>query len=252
MPNTERDNLKLIGDNQLRLDQPIYQYDYSRRKELLQHLLQHHSSRGKILDLGCGCGAYRDFFASQGFSQIFGLDLSFERAEIAFKYGYDSIVVARGQETPHSDNEFDVVVNQSVLVNVLHYEERLAMVREAFRILKPGGFYLVNFPALEGEKTIRVFNRLFLVDLAKRIKDRLISKPGEKVDPSVYCTSWTSSEMESILEKAGFRVEIKLGHLYLYPEALHLVIPVLRLLDKLLSKRFPYKGRETYILASKP
>ncbi len=252
MQNNTRENLELIGSNRIRLDRPFYRYDFSRRKELLEQLLENHSRRGKMLDFGCGCGAYHDFFASQGFSQVFGLDLSLERAKTAGKCGYNNVVVAHAQETPYPDKMFDVVVNQSVLVNVLQYEDRLAIVREAFRILKPGGSYLVNFPPLEGEKTIRLFNRLFLVGLAKKVKDKLVRNSQNKVDPSVYCTRWSKSEMESLLDNVGFRVEQKLGHLYLYPEALHLVPPVLSLLDKLLYKRLPYKGQETYILAVRP
>jgi hypothetical protein len=51
------------------------------------------------------------------------------------------------EDTPYPHN-FDVVVNQEVLVHVLQEEDRTAMIAETKRVIKPGGTISVRFARL--------------------------------------------------------------------------------------------------------
>lgn len=249
---TELDNIDIIGGTPDKNDKkPINIYNFSRRKKLLKTLLSFARNRGRLLDLGCSKGSYCEFFRGEGFKEIYGLDLSRQRAAIAMEQGYDSVLVGRGQEIPFPDGYFEVVVNQEVLVHVLQYNDRLAMVRESYRVLKKNGLYILSFPSLEGRKTISLFNRLLLVDLAKALKDKLTDSGAKKKDPSVYCCFPPAHEMEEVLLKTGFEIQERLGHLYYYPEALSRMVSILKLLDSLLYRKLPYHCSVTYIMSRK-
>jgi SAM-dependent methyltransferase len=253
VPRTEEDTLEIIGKNEERTDKAIYRYDLKRRRVLIHKLLKGLDSRDSLLDLGCSNGSFFNFFKEEGFREIHGVELSPVRAKTARKRGYDSIFVGKGQSTPFPDRKFDVIVNQEVLVHVLRYEDRMAMIREARRLLKPGGLYILSFPPTEGRGAIRKANRLCLIDQLKGLKNRLAGRDkSHRITPSLYCRYWSGRQMESMLEEAGFEVVQRLGHLYYYPEALHLILPLLGLLDRLLYRSLPYYGSACFVSSTRP
>ena len=250
-PCTEDEHLELIGKNEERTDKAIYRYDLKRRRELIRELLEGFNRRDRMCDLGCSNGSFFEFFKQEGFKEVHGVELSPVRAEFARRRGYDSVYVGKGQNTPFPENQFDVVVNQAVLVHVLQHEDRIAMIREAYRILRQGGLYIVSFTSTEGKTAIRKANRLLLIDLLKRLKDKLIKKNSSRIDPSLYCRYWPAEEMERMLTEAGFEIKTRLGHHFYYPEALHYFVPLLKILDRLLYRSIPYYGLVTFISAVK-
>lgn len=251
VPRTEEDTLEIIGKNEERTDKAIYRYDLKRRRELIHELLEGFNRRYRMCDLGCSNGSFLDFFKQEGFKEVHGVELSPIRAEFARQRGYDSVYIGKGQSTPFPENHFDVVVNQAVLVHVLQYEDRMAMIREAHRILRPGGLYIVSFTSTEGKTAIQKANRLLLINLFKRLKDKLIKKNSSRIDPSLYCRYWPAEEMERMLTEAGFEIKTRLGHHFYYPEALHYFVPLLKIVDRLLYKSIPYYGLATFISAVK-
>ena len=247
---TEFDNIERIGKKQEVLEKPIYIYDLETRKKLISRLLDGYDKRERLLDLGCSNGFYYDLFRDERFKELHGVDISYERASVAHSRGYDSVTICRGQNIPMPDNYFDVVINQEVLVHVLREEDRQAMINEAFRLLKPGGMYILSFPSLNALKAINTANKITLVEYLKAAKDRL-NGSGEKNNPAEYCRYWTGQRMEDMLREAGFTIRNKLGHMYLYPEALHVFPPLLNVLDSALRSRIPYLGKITYVSSIK-
>ena len=247
---TEFDNIERIGKKQEVFDKPIYTYDLETRKKLISRLLDGYDKREHLLDLGCSNGFYYDFFKNEGFKELHGVDISYDRAAVARSRGYDSVTICRGQNIPLPDNYFDVVINQEVLVHVLREEDRQAMINEAFRVLKPGGIYILSFPSLDALNAINTANKITLVEYMKNVKDRL-KGVQEKNNPAEYCRYWTGHRMEQMLREAGFEIRDKLGHMYLYPEALHAFPPLLGVLDSALRTRIPYLGKITYVSSTK-
>jgi ubiquinone/menaquinone biosynthesis C-methylase UbiE len=102
---------------------------------------------GKVLDIGCGSGVYLQEFFAMGFD-CYGLDISQEMVEtcenlLGAKEHPDRVHVARGEveHLPYKDEEFDLVICIGVLGYLLRDERALA---ELKRIVKPGGYLLVN------------------------------------------------------------------------------------------------------------
>jgi ubiquinone/menaquinone biosynthesis C-methylase UbiE len=107
----------------------------------------------KVLEVGCGFGIFvfvmrRDYGcecigiepAEQGFDTSFTL-----AKEIALEYGMPSDVIldAKGERLPFPDASFDFVFSSTVLE---HTDDPKAVLGEAVRVLKPGGYMQFVFP----------------------------------------------------------------------------------------------------------
>lgn len=91
---------------------------------------------GKILDLGAGYGAYRSVLEQSGNCYI-GLDTQSCNATLD--------VLADGRQLPFVANEFDTVFCSQVLE---HTPEPQRLLREAHRVLSPGGVLILSAPHL--------------------------------------------------------------------------------------------------------
>ena len=102
---------------------------------------------GKALDIGCGSGVYLREFFNMGFD-CYGIDISSEMVEacktlLRADQHPDRIHLFQGEveKLPFKDNEFDLVICIGVLGYLLRDEKALG---ELKRIVKPGGYLLVN------------------------------------------------------------------------------------------------------------
>ncbi|MDD3043267.1 MAG: class I SAM-dependent methyltransferase, partial [Methanosarcinaceae archaeon] len=108
--------------------------------------------KNEILDIGCGPGKISLRLASLGHS-VWGIDLNGEGIEIAKTFAEEADLEERlefrvGDATalPYASEKFDLVLMQAFLTTVPGPEPRAKAVREAFRVLKPGGsLYISEF-----------------------------------------------------------------------------------------------------------
>ena len=91
----------------------------------------------RILDLGCGEGVLVEKFRKKGYN-IVGMDLN-----------YDSEHVIKGNimDTKLNSSSFDVVLCLDVLEH-LNFEEQELAIKEANRVIKPNGTFLLTLPNL--------------------------------------------------------------------------------------------------------
>lgn len=96
-----------------------------------------------ILDLGSGTGHFADFMQKKGF-KVTGLDPSEGMLEYARK-NFPDVPFIKGiaSELPFPDAQFDYVLCIEVL-RYLHPDDVAASYREIYRVLKPGGSFLVT------------------------------------------------------------------------------------------------------------
>jgi SAM-dependent methyltransferase len=126
-----------------------------------------------ILDCGCGTGANLELLGQ--FGRALGFDLSEVGLRLAREAGRTS--VARGTVTaaPFPNGAFDLVTSFDVLYSLEEPDERAA-VSELFRVLKPGGFAVINvaaMPVLTGDHSVlsherRRYTRASLRQLLER------------------------------------------------------------------------------------
>ena len=98
----------------------------------------------RLLDGGCGLGDWTLCFARQGFS-VAGLDLSRQTvAQLKLRFPEAEFVDGDIRHTGFPDNSFDAYFSWGVFE---HFESGLQdCVREAYRIVKPGGWLFVTVP----------------------------------------------------------------------------------------------------------
>lgn len=100
-----------------------------------------------VLDLGCGHGALIYFLQSAGYRNVQGVDVSPEQVAEALRLGIEGIheeeLLATLRNLP--DHSQDVVIAFDVIEH-LTKSELLLFVDEVFRVLKPGGRWLIHAP----------------------------------------------------------------------------------------------------------
>jgi len=95
----------------------------------------------RVLDVGCGLGLYVRRFRNVA-AEVHGVDVDPERVREA-SLELPNIREASAESLPYPDASFDVVLSHEVLE---HVPSDRAAVREALRVLKPGGRLVVFVP----------------------------------------------------------------------------------------------------------
>ena len=112
-------------------------------------------SHHHILDIGCGLGGPARYFAQRFGCRVSGVDITEPFVETAKRLNKllgmsDTVAVehGNGQRLPYGDNTFDGEYSQHVTMNVA---DRLQFFAEAYRMLKPGGFFALTEHGLGAE-----------------------------------------------------------------------------------------------------
>ncbi|QQE12076.1 class I SAM-dependent methyltransferase [Planctomycetota bacterium] len=99
------------------------------------------SEKQRLLDYGCGIGISAVRFAKLGY-EVDGFDISQDNLdiadELASKYELDDRCCfdqMAAETLNYEDNRFDVIVG----IDILHHIDIAESVKEAYRVLKPGG-----------------------------------------------------------------------------------------------------------------
>jgi len=101
----------------------------------------------RLLDIGYGSGMYSIAFAKSG-TDTYGLEVNPVLHEIAKEglkeaHVYADFRLYDGSTFPFADNFFDYIFSVSVIE---HVDDARMMVREACRVLKPGGKFYLAYP----------------------------------------------------------------------------------------------------------
>jgi 2-polyprenyl-3-methyl-5-hydroxy-6-metoxy-1,4-benzoquinol methylase len=140
---------------------------------------------GRLLDFGCGAGSFLLTMAEQGW-QVTGLDASVGAVQhIREHHGLTALVGT----LPHPElrpGSFEVVTMWHSLEHVHH---PLAILREAHRLLVPGGKLIVATPNIAG------------------LPFRLFGPSWFALDLPRHLTHFTPATLTAMLQAAGFRPE---------------------------------------------
>ncbi len=184
----------------------IWTRGLERRLEIMRRRVDLEGKR--ILDIGCGVGAF--VRRLREFSQrVAGIDIDAERVIEGGKEVPD-LALAVGESLPFTDGVFDIVLLHEVLE---HVTDDRATLREARRVLAPGGRVVIFCPnrlypfethgIFLGKRY--VFGNMPLVNyLPDPLRDRLVP----------HARAYTGSGLRRIYRRAGLRPIV---HSYVFP-----------------------------------
>ena len=133
----------------------------------------------RLLDCGCGTGANLDLLGTRG--RAYGFDLTEVGLRIGLENGRSRLARASVTAVPFPTAAFDIVTSFDVLYSLEDEDERAA-IAEMYRLLKPGGFAIVNvaaMPMLRGDHSV----------LSREVR------------------RYSSGDLRARLERAGFVIE---------------------------------------------
>lgn len=162
--------------------------------EVLQQMLQHVVTRGSLLDLGCGTGAWLARLQRHGFRDVLGTDCD----EAAF--GLDGTAYRRVDlDSNFGDGigrSFDVITAIEVIE---HVENPAGFLREARKLVNPGGFLFVTTPNVE---CIQGRLRFLLHGELRNFEDDRSADPT-RISPQL------SSLLPRLATRAGWKIDAR-------------------------------------------
>jgi len=160
-----------------------------------------------ILDVGCGEGALLNRLGLSGF----GVDLNPSRLALARERGL-SVMHGDGTKLPFRDNQFASVVSMEVLE---HVPEMAGMMREVYRVLEPGGHWIVSVPSVTLRSRYEMWRekRPYYCDGEEHYRE--FSESDVKGFEHRFMRV---SDFISMFESCGFTVTNRDGVRYVFPQ----------------------------------
>jgi len=110
--------------------------DHLFRAKILEHLKPEH----ELLDLGAGAGIVEQMNFRGLAKKVCGVDLD-ER--VTSNPCLDEGKIADAEKIPYSEASFDMVISDNVMEHIV---DPTAVLREIYRVLKPGGVFMFKTP----------------------------------------------------------------------------------------------------------
>ncbi len=130
-----------LEDKSITLGHPSYVWQQGQERRL-GLVLKHVDLKGKrLLDIGCGIGAYLGQF-SRFTRHVYGVEVDMERVSRARERA-PSVMQAVAERLPFQSGSFDMVFLHEVLE---HVQDDVEALREACRVTRPGGRIVVYVP----------------------------------------------------------------------------------------------------------
>lgn len=150
----------------------------------LLHFIKNNNLK-KILDVGCGTGQLVKYLARHNY-QVQGCDSSNEAVKKARQINkYANITKTDATDLPFKNQSFDLISNVSVIEHLTR-DQGKKFLKEAYRVLKPGGFIFMVTPNFNAPSRLLKGPRWFAYQ-----------------DPT-HITFYSSQTLAKLLKTSGF------------------------------------------------
>lgn len=162
----------------------------------------------KVLDLGCGNGRWFKLFQKKKIDYI-GVDFSERLIKIAKRnYPQTKFQTADILKLPFSNNYFDKIYSIAVLHHIPSEELRLKSLKEAKRVLRPGGILILTTWKFHEKKELSLLFKYTILKLIGKsnldFKD-VLEPWGKKIKRYYHCFS--KKELAGLVKRAEFKIK---------------------------------------------
>lgn len=189
-------------------------------------LFEENHVSAKILDVGCGNGAFSAKVGKRVSSnELYGIDINASAVKDAKRYGIN-VVIADAHCLPFKEEIFDIIVSNQVVEHLLNVD---MSIREVQRTLKGSGQFIVSTPNLCS------FHNRVLVILGKQptclhVGEVQVGNPLRGVRTHGHIHAFSPAALNDLLMYHHFTIEKRMGSgMYPFPH----------ILQRILSKIFP-------------
>lgn len=105
--------------------------------------------QARILEIGCGDGAFVYFLQQQGYSNVSGIDLSEEQIAVGVSLGISNLKVADASDFLTHGEEYDVIIARDVIEHFMK-QEAFELLTKVNKALASGGNFIMQVPNGEG------------------------------------------------------------------------------------------------------
>lgn len=176
----------------------------------------------RLLDVGCGAGNMIHHLSEYG--QVKGLEIDPRPVKKARERGYDVEQFDATRPMPFDPATFDAVTALDVIE---HNQDDVAILRDSYRILKPGGHIIITVPAFMWLWT-------------------------HNDDLNAHVRRYTARELRQKLRQAGFKVSrISYNNFFIFPLAATLLL-LRRSANKKVNLASHHVDKEEYQVEMEP
>ena len=168
------------------------------RTEWLEAIAEH-CSQGRLLDVGCGEGAFLKLAGEEYGYDVYGVEPAEDLAATCqATLGLENVFRGTFEEADYPNGFFDVITMTDVLE---HFRDPVSVLRKADRLLKQGGVLFIKVPNVD-----------YLLLKARLLaffglKDRMSAQlPMGIMAPEEHLYNFSSRTLCALLERAGFSV----------------------------------------------
>jgi ubiquinone/menaquinone biosynthesis C-methylase UbiE len=182
---------------------PLDVFLAKQRHNIAHKKIESAQKNGRILDIGCG--NYPAFLLGANFSEKYGLDKITQNIDdeilIKQKITLINCNLEESGKIPFENGYFDAVTMLAVFEHIIP-ENLVRIHKEIYRVLKPGGIYIMTTPAFWTDYLLRTLAKLHLISDIE-IKD--------------HKGYYNHSKISNILQAAGFSKEgLRFGYFELF------------------------------------
>lgn len=201
----------------------------------------------RMIDLGCGNGGITPLLKEKlEAKNVYGVDIDEEAIFVARQRGVKAYLLNLSEDKlPFPDEYFDLAISFEVIEHLVNPDN---MLKEAYRVLRRGGYLLISTPNLASW-----VNRLVLllgyqpynVEVSTETMIGVPIRKGVFADPAGHIRAFTLRALKRALEHYGFHIVKAFGAPGVNPKN-----RFFRLLDRLFSLRASL-ARRLLVLAVK-
>jgi ubiquinone/menaquinone biosynthesis C-methylase UbiE len=174
-----------------------------RRSNMANKLIPADYRQGRILDIGCG--SYPFFLLNTDFSTKHGLDKAMQEDYRRIMQSHDIILtnhdIEKSNKLPFDDEYFNIITMLAVFEHI-EEETSTKLLNDIYRILKPGGMYIMTTPSVWTDNLLKFMAKL-----------RLVSSVEIEEHKALY----NHVKICSILEEANFSKEkLRFGYFEMF------------------------------------